>query len=118
MALTPARLAGARLKGVGFDVRWQFSTNAFVINTGKTSLPAKFVSKVFKSPTTAKEINGSWTLGQRGEGDGVLKITNVRIGTSAQEITADIPIRPAGHVRVEIGDMQYNVMKESSGAHR
>ncbi|MDG2185992.1 MAG: hypothetical protein P8K79_09960 [Mariniblastus sp.] len=104
--VTVGRLKDSRLVYIRSDLTWNFIGNRLVIENGNQPIPPDLVEELVGKPLTLKRIEASWTLD--GTSD-MIRLSDVKLDGEALPANLNISIRPAGHVRVDLGSRQYNL---------
>jgi hypothetical protein len=104
--VTVERLKDSRLVYIRSDLAWNFIGNRLVIENGNQPIPLDLVEELVGKPLTLKRIEASWTLD--GTSD-MIRLSDVKLDGEALPANLSISIRPAGHVRVDLGSRQYNL---------
>ncbi len=104
--VTVERLKDSRLVYIRSDLAWNFIGNRLVIENGNQPIPLDLVEELVGKPLTLKRIEASWTLD--GTSD-MIRLSDVKLDGEALPENLSISIRPAGHVRVDLGSRQYNL---------
>jgi hypothetical protein len=105
----PQWFKGARLQPLAREAKWYFSfTNEqFVLESTKEPLPSD-LKKAFLGPDqSASRIEGKWRLE---DGNRTLVFSDLRIDGKEKSGEVKLAIEPAGPIRVNLGDHQYNVI--------
>jgi len=104
------RLVGARLVHIRPDtpVEWTFTADRFAVEAGEGALPADLVDRLLGDGAPRARIEGAWRLD---EGAAELVLTGISSGERKGRERVVLPIRPAGTVRCDLGDRQYNVFE-------
>jgi hypothetical protein len=110
--ITAERLNGSRLILVAGDpgVEWVFHDSTFFVDSGKAPLPKDIAEALLGSGKTSTRVEGKWRLD---EAKSELVLTELRAGDQPGRETCVLPIRPAGAVRANLGERQYNVFPAS-----
>ena len=117
--VTAERLAGARLEAIGRGdaTVWEFGPERVVITAGRGPLPADLAALPparagggAAADAAPDRVDAAWRLDAVA---GVLVLSDFRPPAGA-ESGGDagerrVPIEPAGHVRVNLGERQYNL---------
>ena len=106
--VTAARLTAMRLTDIRRNVSWTFSDHFVTIENQGQPIPVDVVKLVLGDTRTCTRIEADWQLLEQA---GVLQLSQCR--ADGESIAGDIavPIRPAGHVRVNLGERQYNMFR-------
>lgn len=107
--VTTERLTGATLVSVneGPVVQWTFTQTGFDVHAGEKELPAEIVETLRGTGVAGEQIEGTW----RFDADKSELVLTRRIeGAEPNEFHVALPISGAGHVRVNLGSLQYNVL--------
>lgn len=106
--VTAERLRGARLEYHRSDPKlvWSFGKEAFVLSLGGEALPRDLIETLTGQRTDALRIEGTWSLDQN---KNVLRLAVQQADGKPICHQAELPIFPAGLIRVDLGDHQYNV---------
>ena len=104
----PGGLTGARLEYHRSDPKlvWSFGRERFVLEIGGETVPHKLIEKLTGKREAASHISGTWKVDE--ETGHLVLATDSADGWPVRP-TARLPISPAGRVRVDLGDYQYNV---------
>ncbi len=106
--VTASRLTGTRLTDIHRTVSWSFSDRHVTIDNQGQPIPADMVESVLGDKRTCSRIEADWQLLEQA---GLLQLSQ---RTADGESIADsiaVPIRPAGHVRINLGERQYNMFR-------
>jgi hypothetical protein len=118
--VTAARLAGARLESAtdGGGTTWNFTPQRVTISHGAGRLPAHVTEALRLPQGTPSPLAAVWRLEDSGL---VLILSDLDPPPPSDPAKPDsappdrtdrrVPVRPMGHVRVEINGVQYNLMK-------
>jgi hypothetical protein len=105
--VTTKRLIGAKLEYHRDDRKliWAFTERDFVLVIGGKKAPLILLEKLTGSRDVVSRVQGSWRLDEKND---QLILCVKDVGTKDQR-EVKLPIHPAGLVRVNLGDYQYNV---------
>jgi hypothetical protein len=106
--VTTQRLTGTRLTDIREDLSWTFSDTVVVIENKDQPIPADLVQELLGNRSTPTRIEGTWQLDEQA---GVLHLSDVKADGENIDTELAIPIKPAGHVRVDLGSRQYNLLR-------
>jgi hypothetical protein len=106
--VTASRLAGTRLTDIHRTVSWSFSDRQVTIENQGQPIPADVLESVLGEPRTCSLIEADWQLLEQA---GVLQLSQRKADGESVAGSIAVPIRPAGHVRVNLGDRQYNMFR-------
>jgi len=106
--VTTHRLTGSRLTHIRQDLSWTFDDRTVVIENRGQPLPPDFVQELLGNDTAPKRVEAAWRYDEK---SGVLRLSDAT--ADGQKIATElvIPIKPAGHVRVNLGSRQYNLFR-------
>jgi len=112
--VTVDRLEGSRLLGLQRDVTWTFVGGHVTIGSAGRPIPRDVFGDALATHPAPKAIEARWTLDPSA---GILRLSEVIIDGDAFTDVLEVPIRPAGQVRVTLGERQYNLVGvESRGS--
>ena len=103
--LTVDRLSNVRLTHINQGLTWEFTDNSVVIENNGKPIPADIFNDLLTDETTPLQIQATWTLDSKA---GILRLTDITVDGEQSEREAELPISPAGHVRINLGGRQYN----------
>ncbi|MCL4205613.1 MAG: hypothetical protein KJ000_24290 [Pirellulaceae bacterium] len=106
--VTATRLTGTRLTDIHRPVSWSFSDRRVTIDNQGQPIPADVVEGVLGDTRTCWRIEADWQLLEQA---GVLQLSQCTADGESIAGHLTVPIRPAGHVRVNLGDRQYNMFR-------
>ena len=106
--VTTQRLTGTRLTDIREDLSWTFSDTVVVIENKDQPIPSDLVEELLGNRSTPTRIEGTWQLDEQA---GMLHLSNVKVDGEDIDTELAIPIKPAGHVRVDLGSRQYNLLR-------
>lgn len=105
--VTVDRLEGSRLLGLRRDVSWTFVGDTVTIGNGDRPIPQDVVDAVLGAHPAPMKIEARWTLVASA---GILRLSEVEVDGDAYAGVPEVPIRPAGPVRVTLAERQYNLV--------
>ena len=108
--MTTQRLSGARLNDIREPLSWTFNDSIVVIENGDQPIPADVVEALLADRSTPVRIEATWHLDEKA---GTLHLSEIMADEERCDKEVAIPIRPAGHVRMNLGTRQYNVFRGS-----
>ena len=106
--VTAARLTATRLTDIQRKVSWEFSDRIVTIENQGQPIPVDVVESVLGNPRTCTRIEADWQLLEQA---GVLQLSQRKADGESIAGHIAVPIRPAGHVRVNLGERQYNMFR-------
>lgn len=109
--VTAQRLSGTRLTDIRGDLSWTFDESVVVIDNNAQLIPADVADVLVREGATPVRVEANWRLD---EAAGVLHLSHRKADGEAIDAEAAIPIAPAGHVRVNLGDRQYNMFRNAT----
>ena len=109
--MTSQRLAHARLTDIREPLSWTFNDSIVVIDNGDQAIPSDMVEALLGDGSKPRRIEATWRLDEK---VGVLHLSELKADEERIDREAAIPIRPAGHIRVNLGTRQYNVSRGSA----
>ena len=116
-AVTQERLTGARLEYIGDPgLAWEFGPSRVVISSANGPLPAELLSRELPEAGDAAAAPARIELAWRLDGPGLV-LSDPRSG-GRNNSERRLLIRPAGMVRVDVGERQYNVYPAGSPERR
>jgi hypothetical protein len=106
--VTTARLTGSRLTDILQNLSWTFDDTTVLIENKGQPLPPDLVQELLLNDTAPNRVEAAWRYDEK---SGVLRLSDVT--ADGQKIATElvIPIKPAGHVRVNLGNRQYNLFR-------
>ncbi|MBW3597947.1 MAG: hypothetical protein KY475_11810 [Planctomycetes bacterium] len=108
--VTTERLEGAQVSRGG--VAWTFDRSMVVIEGEDGPLPAGLAEAIVGDASPPiRRVEAAWRLDQQA---GVLHLAISSVDGEALERETALPIRPAGHVRIDIGSRQYNIIPRAA----
>lgn len=107
--VTTARLTGSRLTDIGQNLTWTFDDTMVVIDNGGQPLPPDVVQELLVSNTAPNRVEAAWKYDEKA---GLLRLSDVTAGGQKVATERAIRIKPAGHVRVNLGSRQYNLFHD------
>jgi len=107
--VTAARLTGTRLVDIRDNVSWDFDGEFVVIENKGQPLPPEVLATVVAGASTCQRVQAAWQLDQT---NGMLLLSNILVDGKAVDQKTAISIKPAGHVRVNLGTRQYNMSRD------
>ena len=105
--VTIQRLSGARLTDIRENLSWSFLESVVIIENKGQSIPSDLVVALLEDQSTCNRIEAAW---QFDENSGLLRLSSMKVDGRKMNTEASISIKPAGHIRVNLGDRQYNVL--------
>lgn len=104
----PERLKGSQLTPIRKDQNWSFTflDESFVLESGKEPLPSDLQVAFLGPDQKASTIEGKWRLE---EGNRVLVFSAIQANGKKRSGEVKLAIEPAGVLRVNMGDYQYNI---------
>ncbi|MEO1529044.1 MAG: protein kinase [Planctomycetota bacterium] len=90
------------------SVTWRFTDREVTLSAGGMSIPRNFTDEIFAGKTDCHSIVASWRLINRGR---VLQLFDLRVDGKPSAHEAKLRISLAGHIRINIGNHQYNRRK-------
>ena len=106
--VTTQRLTGTRLTDIREDLSWTFSDTVVVIENKDQPIPSDLVEELLGNRSTPTRIEGTWQLDEQA---GMLHLSNVTADGENIDAELAIPIKAAGHVRVDLGSRQYSLFR-------
>jgi hypothetical protein len=106
--VTAARLTAVRLTDIQRNVSWEFSDRLVTIENQGQPIPVDVVESVLGDTRTCTRIEADWQLLEQA---GALQLSQRRADSESIAGHIAVPIRPAGHVRVNLGGRQYNMFR-------
>jgi hypothetical protein len=107
--ITENRLVGATLDDVGNVALWHFGPQRFRIEIRRDP-PAEMIRQLLGRDVNVKQIEGHWRLEEQ---KGRLVLTGITAGDLKNSQEVVVPITPAGLLRTNLGNRQYNVFEFS-----
>ncbi|TRZ42622.1 hypothetical protein D4S03_12300 [bacterium] len=104
--VTPQRLTSARLTDIREDLSWSFTDTVVVIQNKDQPIPSDLIETLLGDKTTRTRIEASWQLDEKA---GLLRLSSMKVDGEKIDRESVLPIKPAGHVRVNLGTRQYNL---------
>ncbi|MBW1641517.1 MAG: hypothetical protein JRJ76_01635 [Deltaproteobacteria bacterium] len=104
--VTTQRLTTARLTDIREGLSWTFADSVVVIENKGQLIPSDLVQTLLGGQSTCKCIEATWQLSEK---SGLLRLSSMKVDGEKTDTEATISIKPAGHVRVNLGIRQYNV---------
>jgi hypothetical protein len=111
--VTTQRLSGTRLTDIRGDLSWTFDESVVVIDNNDQPIPSDVAAVLVREGAAPARVEADWRLD---EAAGVLHLSNAQADGEKTDVDAAIPIAPAGHVRVNLGDRQYNMFRNATAA--
>ena len=106
--VTTERLRGSRLVGILQDLSWTFDDTNVVIENKDKTLPLDLVEELLGGGTAPKRVEAAWKYDDK---SAVLRLSDATADGHKIAKELNIPIKPAGQVRVNLGRRQYNVFR-------
>jgi hypothetical protein len=109
--VTTQRLTGSRLTDIRRDLSWTFDDTTVVIENRGQPIPPDLVHELLGNSSAPKRVEAVWRYD---ENTGMLHLSDAT--ADGEEIATElvISIKPAGHVRVNLGGRQYNLFRVST----
>ena len=105
MPIDTERLEHNKLTQIHGQVIWDFSRSKVDIYSELGQVPANYVSEVLADKSQPKKITAAWRfLKDSNE----LELSDFHIDGEPREHSIKLAIRPAGQVRINLGNEQYN----------
>ena len=111
--ITTQRLAGCQLIDIRDKLSWTFSDSGVVIENNGQPLPADLIRELLGNQTAPKRIEATWRFDEKVD---LLRLSNATADDESVATELSIPIKPAGHVRVNLGTRQYNLFRSGTTA--
>jgi hypothetical protein len=107
--ISATRLAGARLVDIRREppLEWTFAESRFAVAC-PGGLPSDIVEPLLGRGADATRIEGAWRLD---DANGEIVLTDIEGGGRRGADRVALPLRPAGAVRCDLGERQYNVFE-------
>lgn len=109
--VTRDRLSNVRLADIRRELTWKFSDQRVVIENNGQPITPDLVEALLGEQATPLRIEAAWELDEKA---GLLRLTDLNVDGEPSEREAALPIAPAGHVRINLGDRQYNRFAEKA----
>jgi hypothetical protein len=118
--VTIERLSGNRLTHIHSNLSWTFNDKVVQIeNAGDSNavenkrqpIPPALVQELLGNQSTPTVIIASWELDEKA---GLLRLFDAKADGQAINKKISVTIKPAGQVRVNLGNYQYNVFRNNS----
>jgi hypothetical protein len=111
--VTAQRLRESRLEHIQSDpsMVWTFSEKTFVLVLGGRTVPTKLVETLMGSADRVARVEGAWRLD---EDKGELVLSDVTGDGKPGRKSARLRTSPAGLIRIDLGDDQYNIVPAES----
>lgn len=113
MGYTPSiregRLVGATLDDIGDVVVWHFGPKRFRVEFRREP-PAEMIRQLLGRDVKAKQIEGQWRYEEQ---KGRLVLVGITAGDFKNSHEVVLPMTPAGRLRTNLGDRQYNIFEFS-----
>ncbi len=110
ISVTTERLAGCRLTDIHNDLSWTFSDTDVVVENKDQPIPSDLVQELLGNQLTPTIIKANWRLDEKA---GILHLFNTKANSETIDGELRILAKPAGQVRANIGNRQYNVFRNS-----
>lgn len=108
----PRKLIGSTLSAIrNRDVQWCFTDSEVEISNNGALLPYEYRQELTKG-RNHRRLEASWTITDDGR---TLRLSDVRLDGEQLEQDILLPISPAGNIRVNIGEHQYNLRRTTEG---
>jgi len=106
--VTTQRLAGGRLTDIRDELSWTFRDTGVVIENNGQPLPSDLIRELLGDQSAPKRIEATWRFDEKVN---MLHLSNAK--ADGENITTElsISIEPAGHVRFNLGNRQYNLFR-------
>jgi hypothetical protein len=104
--MTTQRLTATRLADIREGLSWSFADSVVVIENRGQPIPSDLVEDLLGGQSTCKRIEATWQLNEK---SGLLRLSSMKVDGEKIDTEATISIKPAGHIRVNLGSRQYNV---------
>ncbi len=106
--VTTQNLTSTRLTDIRGNLSWSFNDTAVVIENNDQALPSDLVQELLGNFSTATRIEATWRLDEKAD---MLRLSNAKADGDDIATDLNIPINPAGHVRINLGSRQYNLSR-------
>ncbi len=104
--LTRERLESTRLTDINRKLTWTFFNATVVIDNEDQPLPADIVELLQLQPVPAvRRVEATWELDEQA---GFLQLSQITADGAAVDHPLQLPITPAGPIRVNLAGRQYN----------
>lgn len=103
--VTRDRLTNVRLADIRKELTWKFTDKRVVIENNGQPITPDLVEDLLAEEAAPLRIEAAWELDEKA---GLLRLTDLNVDGEPSEREAALPIEPAGHVRINLGDRQYN----------
>jgi hypothetical protein len=106
--VTTQRLTGSRLTDIRQDLSWTFDDTTVVIENKGQAIPSDLIQELLGTRSAPNRIEAEWRYDEH---TGMLRLSDAK--ADGEEIATElvIPVKPAGHVRVNLGGRQYNLFR-------
>ena len=111
--VTTERLVGSNLVDIRDGPSWTFSDSVVVIENKDQPIPPDLVQDLLGTRTTPKRIEATWRFDDKMN---MLHLSNAKADGMTIGSEIGVPIQPAGHVRVNLGSRQYNLVRNGAKA--
>jgi hypothetical protein len=107
--ITATRLTGARLEYHRADpsLVWTFTAKTFVLELGGQTRAPDLIETLMGTSASVLRIRGNWKLEEQ---KGRLLLSNIQGDGKKGRRRTSLAIEPAGHIRVNLGTYQYNLI--------
>lgn len=94
------------LRHIRMPLEWRLDDDTFELVTEAEEFPEPLATRLLGKQPDGKTITGSWALA-----GGELVLTNIVAGEETGPPEVRLPLQTAGQVRVNLGDLQYNLLR-------
>ncbi|MCA9192206.1 MAG: hypothetical protein KDB03_10600 [Planctomycetales bacterium] len=108
--LTTQRLSNSKLVEIHGDLSWTFDGPMVVIEDQSSGIPSDLVETLLGEVQRPNRIEANWQLDEEAN---FLRVWNMVADSKQFDLEARLPVRPAGHVRIDIGGRQYNLFHDT-----
>lgn len=109
--VTTERLSGSRLVDINKNLSWTFDASTVVIENRDRPLPQDLLKELVADGTTPKRVEATWKYDEK---LGVLRLSKTMADGNKIDKDSVFPIKPAGQVRVNLGNRQYNLFRDAN----
>ncbi len=111
--VTTQKLTGSRLTDLREDLSWTFDDTTVVIENNTQPIQSDVVQELLGNHAAPRRIEAAWRYDRN---TGMLRLRNAT--ADGEEIATEmvIPVKSAGHVRVNLGGRQYNLFRINTKA--
>jgi len=106
--VTISRLEGSKLVDIRTDVSLSFQKGFITIENNGGPIPPDLVVELLSNGMTPNQIEAKWQFDEKAN---TIELQDVTLDGETFASKPSIPIRPAGHLRVNLGSRPYNMFR-------